>query len=637
MLTSFSNFFFVSFDSTGFISVDKAPLSLWVDALFAKLFGFNGFVILLPHALEGMAVTILMYLIVKKVSGTFPALFASLVITLSPVNVAVYRNNTPDALLLVFTLLTILFFLYYFETKKMPFLLWAAVMLGLGFTTKMLQAFLILPALLLALLIFAEGNFFKRIKIASMFTAVLLIVSCSWITIVDLTPATLRPFVGSSATNSAWNLAIGYNGIQRFEGETGIGGNPGFNVGEKGIARLFTGEMGTQTGWFLLTAILFAVYFVITNTKEIVQNFRSSKKSTNTYYVLITVATIFLATQYVFFSFASFFHSYYLNIFAIPIAILLGGTLFEIIQNRHEKFLWGILAISAGIQSYLIYQATYATFLIPLLIGLSCIAFVCILFIKSPKFLIGAKILLIITLCISPLVWSGYTTLAGNTATAIFIGGPSVQGSDFGGKRGPDGYRIGFDRMYGAPRGIRPDGNISPSGMQLPINQYAAQRMQGNPLGGAFGSQKVDADVLAFLKKNNTNEKYFVAVPSSQEATGFILDENIGNIMNLGGFSGRDVAIDLVSLQKKITAGEIRFFYLNSNRGGPGGRMPYDDYFLGQPPMFGGTTSQITRNLYQNMQGGGMFNANEAITTWVKEVCMQVEDLSGLYDCNHVV
>jgi hypothetical protein len=40
MLTSWHNFFFVSFDA-GFISVDKPPLGLWIQAASAYLFGFH--------------------------------------------------------------------------------------------------------------------------------------------------------------------------------------------------------------------------------------------------------------------------------------------------------------------------------------------------------------------------------------------------------------------------------------------------------------------------------------------------------------------------------------------------------------------------------------------------------------------
>ena len=659
MLSSFSNFFFISFDSTSFISVDKAPLSLWVDTLFAKILGFSGFTILLPHALEGIVVTLLVYLIVKKVCGNIPALAASLVITLSPVNVAVYRNNTPDALLLVFVLLTVLFFIQYFESKKLKFLLISALMLGLGFNTKMLQSYLILPALLPAILIFAPGKFIQRIKPAVLFTIVLAIVSFSWITIVDLTPANMRPFVGGSENNSAWNLAIGYNGVQRFEGESGIGGNSGFNVGNKGILRLFTGEMGTQSAWFLLSALLFSGYFLIFNAKDMCKKFLERKKTISTYHVLMFLGITYLATQYVFFSFASFFHSYYLNIFALPIALTMGGLVYEIIktQKREEtihhtgeeieagskgksfwksKVLLGIVVVSALIQISLIYQAEYATYLVPIIVFLIVIALLALTFVKMRKISDVAGVVLIGTLLITPFVWSNYTTVSANTATAIFIGGPSVRNSMGNDDHGGPGGR-------GMPGGYWPDGRGTQPNtrdnfptrnnqMQLPPddNQIGQRDGQG---GGAFGKQNVDADLLTYLKENYSNEKYFVAVSSSQEASGFILDENIGNIMNLGGFSGRDQTISLVGLQEKIKNGEIRFFYLNSDRGGPGGNQD-NSFYDGSMGMDGqNTTRSNIQNQDRGGQGGGMFNANAEVSTWVTTTCTSVDAISGLYDC----
>jgi hypothetical protein len=44
----------------------------------------------------------------------------------------------------------------------------------------------------------------------------LALVSASWSVAVDLTPASQRPFVGSSRGNSAVNLALGYNGLNRL-------------------------------------------------------------------------------------------------------------------------------------------------------------------------------------------------------------------------------------------------------------------------------------------------------------------------------------------------------------------------------------------------------------------------------------
>ena len=52
---SWKAFFFGSFDSSSFITVDKPPASLWVIELSARVFGVNAWSILVPQALEGVA------------------------------------------------------------------------------------------------------------------------------------------------------------------------------------------------------------------------------------------------------------------------------------------------------------------------------------------------------------------------------------------------------------------------------------------------------------------------------------------------------------------------------------------------------------------------------------------------------
>ena len=52
---SWKAFFFGSFDSSNFITVDKPPGPLWVMELSARLFGLNSWSMLVPQALEGVA------------------------------------------------------------------------------------------------------------------------------------------------------------------------------------------------------------------------------------------------------------------------------------------------------------------------------------------------------------------------------------------------------------------------------------------------------------------------------------------------------------------------------------------------------------------------------------------------------
>ena len=101
MLMSWHNFFFVSFDPTGWVTVDKPPVSLWVQTLFAHLLGYKGFSLILPQVLEGLASVILVWALVRRRFDAWAALFAVLVMALSPVSVAVDRYNNTDACLVL--------------------------------------------------------------------------------------------------------------------------------------------------------------------------------------------------------------------------------------------------------------------------------------------------------------------------------------------------------------------------------------------------------------------------------------------------------------------------------------------------------------------------------------------------------
>src|SRR5215208_5045579 len=73
MLTSWSNFFFASFDPGGFISVDKPPVALWIQALSARLFGVDSWSLLLPSALAGAGAVALLWITVRRRFGLVAA------------------------------------------------------------------------------------------------------------------------------------------------------------------------------------------------------------------------------------------------------------------------------------------------------------------------------------------------------------------------------------------------------------------------------------------------------------------------------------------------------------------------------------------------------------------------------------
>nr|WP_279599972.1 glycosyltransferase family 39 protein [Bacillus sp. B19-2] len=220
MTQSFHNFFFASFDSSGFVSVDKPPVVLWIQAIFAKIFGVHTWSVILPQALAGTGSVYLLYALIKPKFGKGAARISALVMALTPIAVAVSRTNNIDSML-VFTLLLGTWCLM--KAVKQGRLLWllaAFGLIGLGFNMKMLQAFMVLPAFLLFYLIAAHANWKKKIVSAVLSLVVLIGVSLSWALAVDYTSAGSRPYVGSSQTNSVLELAFGYNGTERLLGQT---------------------------------------------------------------------------------------------------------------------------------------------------------------------------------------------------------------------------------------------------------------------------------------------------------------------------------------------------------------------------------------------------------------------------------
>ncbi|MGA2828799.1 MAG: glycosyltransferase family 39 protein, partial [Streptosporangiaceae bacterium] len=98
---SWKAFFFGSFDSSSFITVDKTPASLWVMELSGRIFGVNSWSMLVPQALEGVATVTVLYAAVRRWFGPAAGLIAGLVLALTPVAALMFRFNNPDALLVL--------------------------------------------------------------------------------------------------------------------------------------------------------------------------------------------------------------------------------------------------------------------------------------------------------------------------------------------------------------------------------------------------------------------------------------------------------------------------------------------------------------------------------------------------------
>ncbi|MBH0777433.1 ArnT family glycosyltransferase [Nocardia bovistercoris] len=268
---------FGSHDAGNAITVDKPPAALWLMSLSARLFGFGPWSVLIPQALLGIASVALLHAAVRRWSGPGAGLLAGAALAATPVAALMFRYDNPDALL-TFLLIAAAYCTVRaidaegarWWSSSTGWLVLAAVAIGFGFLTKLLQALLVLPALAAVFLIAAAGGFWSRtVKLVTAGAA--LVLAGGWfVVLVEVWPASARPYIGGSTNNSLWELTLGYNGLGRLLGGRG---NPGGNAdgpsaggrmgaafgGDTGITRLFRDLMATEVSWLLPAALIGAV------------------------------------------------------------------------------------------------------------------------------------------------------------------------------------------------------------------------------------------------------------------------------------------------------------------------------------------------------------------------------------------
>ncbi|HEV2653487.1 MAG TPA: glycosyltransferase family 39 protein, partial [Ktedonobacteraceae bacterium] len=272
MLTSWHNFFYVSFDPNGYVSIDKPPLDFWLQVLSAKMLGFSPLSLMLPQALAGVFSIALLAHLVRRSFGSLAALAAALALTVTPINVITNRNNDVDSMLVLVVLLAAWAVMIAAEKGSLRWLLLGLGLVGVGFNIKMAEAYLVVPAFVLLYLLTARRHWGFRIWHLALALTIMVIISLSWAFAVDMTPPSQRPYVGSSGTNSALNLALGYNGLNRLLGHrpatppppaknasTKIDPvapeRPPGEIGYPSPTRLFGPQLAGQISWLLPLAL----------------------------------------------------------------------------------------------------------------------------------------------------------------------------------------------------------------------------------------------------------------------------------------------------------------------------------------------------------------------------------------------
>jgi 4-amino-4-deoxy-L-arabinose transferase-like glycosyltransferase len=250
MSESWRAFFFGAFDPKASVTMDKLAGSFLPQALSARIFGFHPWSVALPQAIEGVITVLVMYRVVRRWAGVAPGLLAAGITTITPVLASMFGHSMEDGALTMCLVLAADAYQRAVGEARLRPLVWSGVWVGLGFQAKMLEAWMVLPALAIGYLVAAPGPLRRRLWQLCAAGAVMLAVSLSWIAAYTLIPASDRPYVDGSTNNSAVAMVFGYNGLERFGLHIpgAVTSAPGSGTGGAPVGRGPAGRGGTGTG-----------------------------------------------------------------------------------------------------------------------------------------------------------------------------------------------------------------------------------------------------------------------------------------------------------------------------------------------------------------------------------------------------
>ncbi len=336
--TNWQAFFFGSSDAGNSITVDKTPASLWLMALSVRIFGLSSWSILVPQALAGVAAVGLLYATVRRWFGPAAGLLAGTVMAITPVAVLMFRFNNPDALLVLLLVAGAYATTRAIEAASTRWLALVGALVGFAFLTKMLQALLVVPAFALAYLIAAPTRLVRRVWQLLLAGAAMVVAAGWWVAIVELLPASARPYIGGSQSNSILELTLGYNGLGRLTGDEvgSVGGGPAVMPGDAGagtpvfggvqgpaggwggpgLLRMFGTESGGQVSWLLPAALVLLVAVLVGTLR--------SARIDRTRAAIVLWGGWLLVTALTFSLMAGIFHAYYEVALAPAIGAVVG-------------------------------------------------------------------------------------------------------------------------------------------------------------------------------------------------------------------------------------------------------------------------------------------------------------------------
>ncbi|MFF1742935.1 ArnT family glycosyltransferase [Streptomyces mirabilis] len=620
---SWKAWFFGSLDAGNFLTVDKPPLALMVMGLSCRIFGFGTWQMMLPMIVAALGTIWILHSSVKRVFGHAAAALAALALALTPITVAINRDNNPDTLLLLLMVSGAALGLRATRDGRLLPLLGSAVCFGLAFNTKMLQGYIALPAVFAVYLYASHLGWAKRIRNLLLATVALAVSSFWWATAVSLVPADDRPYIGGSTDGTAWNLIFGYNGLGRVlggEGNGGGGGGGGFS-GSAGLGRLFNDILGGQISWLIpFAGIALAGGLVLCGRAPRIDPTRAA----------LVLWGGWLLLHYLTFATAEgTMHPYYTTAVAPGIAALCGGggvMLFRAFRGGDVRWSWVLpagLAVTGIWAVVLLRRATdWNTWLWPAIAVVMALAVVGLFVFRSGnrvRLLAASLAAAVVAALAGPAAYSFAVPASAGGAGGGMGGtnptaGPSTGQGGFGGGRGGPGGNAGGPGGGEMPGGSQPGGQAAgQEGGQAPGGGGTGELPSGAPQGGenggfpgggtggqngefpggqdggengtapggtggqrgSFGGGggmggETSNELISYLEKHQDGAKWLLAVSNSQSAGQLILSTH-KPVISMYGFTGTDKGMTVARLKELVKKGELHYIQVGGS--GMGGGM----------------------------------------------------------------
>ncbi|MHC3471183.1 glycosyltransferase family 39 protein [Streptomyces sp. 7R007] len=627
---SWKAMFFGSLDAGNAITVDKPSAFLWPMEIAARVFGLNSWTILGPEVLMGVGTVAVVYASVRRRFSPAAGLIAGAVLALTPVAALMFRFNNPDAMLALLMSLACYFVVRAVEDGRTRWLVWAGAAIGFAFLAKTLQAFLILPPLAIVYAAVGPHTWKKRIGQLALATVALVVSGGWWVAIVELWPASSRPYIGGSQNNSFLELTFGYNGLGRINGdETGSvgGGGGGTGTGQWGATgwnRMFNSEIGSQISWLIPAALILLVAGLVAT--------RRLRRTSVTRASFLVWGGSLLITMVVFSYMAGIFHQYYTIALAPYIAAVVGmgaGLLWEKRAETWASITLAAAVVSAAVWGYVLLNrtSTYLPWLkfLVLIGGLAAALGLIFAGRISRRLALGAAAVGLVAALAGPTAYTLSTVDSAHTGSIPTAGPAGASSMGFGGGGpGGGGNRGGFGG--GMPGQNQQNGNGNAQGRNgtggfpgggtggfgggMPGQQNGNGSTQGRNgtggfpgggqtgdgggmgggggVGGLLNGATVSSQAKKLLEEDADQYTWVAAAIGAQNAASYQLSTGDA-VMAIGGFNGTDPSPTLAQFQKYVAEGKVHYFISSGTGGGMGGSSS-------------GTASQITSWVEKNFK-----------------------------------